>query len=317
MAVVLVFGSINTDLVVYLSRLPGPGETITGGTFASFPGGKGANTAVAAARAGVTVRLHGAVGADTYGRERLEGLLAEGIDVRGVLTRGEAHTGVAQIRVAEDGENSIAVSPGANWLYAASDARIADTAGAVAAFQNEIPQDATESLIRVCKSLGHVTVWNVAPGCSRPPDRDVLRDTDYLVVNEHELAHLARLVDAKVEAAGTSQTVDQDHALALARAVQERGVGAMVVTLGSAGSLLVGAQKGPVRRQKAFSVVPTDTVGAGDCFCGVFAASLADGHEAPAALERAAAAAAISVTRRGAQTSMPRRTEIDGLLRAG
>jgi ribokinase len=173
-ASVLVFGSINTDLVVYLSRLPHPGETVSGGTYSWFPGGKGANAAVAACRAGAPVKVFGAVGEDYWGSERVRSLRDEGIDVGGIVVKQGAPSGVAQIWVDARGENSIAVAPGANALFAAADVPalpMRGGEGGVAAFQNEVPQETTEALIRTCKRLGYTTVWNVAPECKRRPER--------------------------------------------------------------------------------------------------------------------------------------------------
>jgi len=311
---VLVFGIINTDLVVYLPRLPYPGETVSGGTFASFPGGKGANAAVAAARSGAQVAMFGAVGEDAFGAERLRSLGAEGMDTSGIVVKRGVPSGVAQIWVDARGENSIAVAPGANESFAAADVRDlppAGLSGAVASFQNEVPQAATESLIRACKAAGYLTIWNVAPECRIAPAEATLRDADYLVFNENEIAAFAVLLGSDPgKAAG--ERIGPARAEELARLLLARGARAVVVTLGRSGSVWVGTRG--IVRQPAFPVESVDTVGAGDCFCGVLAASLAAGLAPEAAMRRAAAGAAVSVTRRGAQTSMPMSAEIDAFL---
>ena len=298
---VFVFGSINTDLVVYVNRLPQPGETVSGTGWASFPGGKGANQAVAAARAGAQVELYGCLGDDLFGRERLKSLEDTGVSTRGVRVLSGVSSGVAQITVDNEGENTIAVAPGANTRFSAEGISLPSPPRAetwVSLFQNEVPQEATEALIRMARGAGHTVLWNLAPTLSRPPARAALSVVDYLICNRNELT------------AFTGSRGDPEQA---ARALVADGVHAVIVTLGKEGSLLIAGQAG--LRVDAFQVDAVDTVGAGDCFCGVLAASLAGNLEVGAALRRASAAAAISTTRRGAQPSMPTQTEIDELLR--
>jgi ribokinase len=306
---VYVFGSINTDLVVYVDRLPAPGETVSGGRFAQFPGGKGANQAVAAARAGARVAMHGCLGDDAFGRERLASLRAAGVSTAGVKLLAEVPSGIAQIAVDRAGENTIAVAPGANLAFDGSGIDIppARTGGRpVSLFQNEVPQAATEGLIARAKAAGHLVIWNLAPTVAREPSRGSLAAVDYLVCNLNELAALTGS-----SAAGAGLMEDGE----IGRRAGEflaRGVKNLLVTLGSRGSILWGP--GGTVRQEAFRVATVDTVGAGDCFCGVFAAGLAAGLPVPAALRRASAGAAISTTRRGAQDSLPTAAEIDAFL---
>ena len=299
---VFVFGSINTDLVVYVPRLPRQGETVTGGTYASFPGGKGANQAVAAARAGAAVELHGCLGDDSFGRERLASLAETGIAVGGVRVLPGVSSGVAAITVDGEGENTIAVALGANAMFNDDGIDLPRPPRGeawVSLFQNEVPQSATESLIVRAHEAGHVVLWNLAPTLSRRPADASLRAADYLICNRNELAALA----------GASEDPE-----AAARIPLSWGVANVIVTLGREGSVWVGP-KGTVRVE-AFAVNAVDTVGAGDCFCGVLAASLAEVRDVKEALRRASAAAAISTTRRGAQTSMPARGEIEEFLKA-
>ena len=306
-AKVFVFGSINTDLVVYVARLPVPGETVGGGTYGSYPGGKGANQAVAAARAGAEVELFGCLGDDAFGRERIASLEKTGVSTHGVRMLSDAASGIAQITVDSSGENTIAVAPGANDRFSADGVTIPTARPGeawVSLFQNEVPQASTESLIRRAEAAGHIVLWNLAPTISRHPDPDALRAVRYLVCNLNELSALA----------GEQLTAesDTDAVSRSARIPLRWGVGNVVVTLGRKGSLWV--SEDGVMPVAACPVQAVDTVGAGDCYCGVFAASLAQGLRVRDALRRASAAAAISTTRRGAQPSMPMRAEIDDFL---
>ncbi len=303
---VLVFGSINTDLVVYVEALPQPGETVSGGAWDSFPGGKGANQAVAAARSGVPVSVYGCLGDDSFGHERLAALAATGIATDGVRLKSGARSGVAMIMVDAHGENSIAVAPGANMLFVPGDVTFPEPRSGetwVALFQNEIPRETTESLIVTAHARGCFVIWNIAPTIGKRPDRAILESVDCLMCNRNELAALV----------GGDAPIEEQ-----ARAPLAWGAGSVIVTLGSKGSMWVSKEE--TFFQEAFPVESIDAVGAGDCFCGVFAASLAkDGGITGGvrkALRRASAAAAISTTRKGAQPSMPDSREVDEFLRA-
>jgi len=301
MGQVLVFGSINTDLVTYVDILPGPGETVTGGRFQTFPGGKGANQAVAAARTGATVEMYGCVSDDAIGRESLASLVDAGVSTKNVVVRPGAQSGIAQVIVDSRGENLIAVAPGANFLFSPADVTFphyTDGETVVSLFQNEIPQPTTEVLVQECKKRHMLVIWNMAPACRKRPPAEMLRAVDYLVCNQPELTSLA----------GDGETET------LADRVRQWGVGSVVVTLGEQGALLVTGQE--TYHQAAFSVDVVDTVGTGDCFCGVFASSLSSGMPVKAAIRRAAAAAALSATVRGAQTSVPAAAEVDRFLSA-
>ncbi len=305
---VCVFGSINTDLVVYVQKLPVPGETVSGGTYASFPGGKGANQAVAAALAGAAVQMHCCLGDDAFGRERIASLEETGVSTRGVRVLPGVASGVAQITVDASGENTIAVAPGANSRFTAEGIEMprpdrGETI--VSLLQNEVPQEVSEELIGRAHRAGHVVMWNLAPTIGRRPSRETLAAVDYLVCNGNELAALT----------GKPVADDQgdDGTERRAREALDLGARALLVTRGARGSLLVTRDNS--LRVEAYPVTAVDTVGAGDCYCGVLAASLAAGREIGEAMRRASAAAAISTTRRGAQTSLPGREEIDAFLR--
>ena len=306
---VYVVGSINTDLVVYVERLPAPGETLAGERFAQFGGGKGANQAVAAARAGARTAFYGAVGDDAFGRAGRAALERAGVAAGGLLTLPEQPSGVALIVVDRRGENQIVVAPGANTRFGAERVAPPPAASAVLLLQNEIAPAATFECARRWHAAGARVVWNPAPAPAAPPPTDVLAAAEFVVVNELELAALSGAGGA-VGAPG-----DADAIAAAARALVGGGpLRNLIVTLGADGCLW--ARRGitgraELHRQPALPVTAQDTVGAGDCFCGVFAAALAAGAATEAALERAAAAAALSVQRAGAQPSMPGRAEID------
>ena len=298
---VLVFGSINTDLAIYLDTLPAPGETVTGGKFMSFPGGKGANQAVAAARAGAEVEMFGCLGDDSLGRERLMNLKNAGVSTRNITVKAEVHSGIAQIIVDKRGENIIAVAPGANSLFSLGDVILPEhSKGAtmVSLFQNEIPQVVTERIIRECQKRNMLVVWNIAPAYQRKPSRETLEAVDFLICNRPELIALV--------GEGDNET--------LAYELRNWGPTNVIVTLGERGSLLVTGQE--TYYQEAFPVNVVDTVGTGDCFCGVFASSLSFGMSVKESLRRASAAAALSASVRGAQTSLPSADEVDRFLSA-
>ncbi len=297
----LVFGSINTDLVIYLDTLPAPGETVTGGKFMSFPGGKGANQAVAAARVGAEVEMFGCLGDDSLGRERLMNLKNAGVSTRNITIKAEVHSGIAQIIVDKRGENIIAVAPGANSLFSLGDVILPEhSKGAtmVSLFQNEIPQVVTERIIRECQNRNMLVVWNIAPAYQQKPSRETLEAVDFLICNRPELIALV--------GEGDNET--------LARELRSWGPTNVIVTLGERGSLLVTGQE--TYYQHAFPVNVVDTVGTGDCFCGVFASSLSFGMSVKESLRRASAAAALSASVRGAQTSLPSADEVDRFLSA-
>jgi len=296
---VLVFGSINTDLVTYVDILPAPGETVTGGRFETFPGGKGANQAVAAARAGAAVDMYGCVGDDALGRDRLTSLEEAGISTRNITVKKGIHSGIAQIIVDRYGENTIAVAPGANYLFYPDDVTFPKhlpDEKAVALFQNEVPQTSTEAIIRDCKKRRMTVLWNMAPACQKKPSGETLRAVEYLICNQPELR--AIVGDGENEV--------------LAGELLQWGIANVLVTLGEKGALLITNQE--TYHQKAFPASVVDTVGTGDCFCGVFACSLSFGIPVKEALRKASAAAALSAGVRGAQTSMPTAAEVDRFL---
>jgi ribokinase len=267
----------------------------------SFPGGKGANQAVAAARAGAAVEMFGCLGDDTLGRERMMSLENAGVSTQNITVKAGIHSGIAQIVVDKRGENVIAVAPGANALFSLGDITFPEHSEGeriVALFQNEIPQASTEATIRECKKRDMLILWNIAPARQEKPSQETLGVVDFIICNQPELIALV--------GEGDNET--------LAHALRSRGAKNVVVTLGEKGSLLVTDQE--AYYQQAFPVNVVDTVGTGDCFCGVFACSLSSGMSVKQSLRRASAAAALSAIARGAQTSMPSADEIDRFLSA-
>ena len=299
---VLVVGSLNVDLVVRAPRQPRPGETLTGDGFATDQGGKGANQAVAAARMGVPVAMIGRIGNDDHGRRMRAALQREGIDAAAVGVDDTLPTGVACIIVSHDGENSIVVVPGANHGLSVAhvDAQAARLAAArVVVAQLETPQAVVLHALRLARNAGALTLLNAAPAAALAPD--YLQAVQWLVVNEGEAA---ALVGTPVD--------EMSQARAAAQALRALGPSDVVITLGARG--LVHAGAAGVTHHTATAVKAVDTTGAGDTFVGVLAAGLAQGLPADEALRRGQAAAAIAVTRRGAQAAMPSAAEVAARL---
>ena len=292
---VVVVGSINVDLVVSTPRLPRPGETVLGREFARHLGGKGANQAVAAARAGASVTMIGAVGRDVDGDESMTALAAEGIDVSRIR-RVHAPTGIALITVAADGENQIVVAPGANALVSADDASLPEieTGDGVMLACLEVPMAAVLAAVGAARRIGLQPILNPAPAQQLPAE--LLAAGPILTPNEDELLALTGEADA-------------DVAIAL---LLDAGARAVIVTLAAAGALLADGS----RRQRfpAHAVDVVDATGAGDAFSGVLAAWLAKGDPLAIATEAANAAAGLSVTRAGARSGMPSRAAIEAAL---
>ncbi|TIQ66371.1 MAG: ribokinase [Mesorhizobium sp.] len=296
---IIVIGSINLDLIANVDRLPAPGETVRGSGFTTAPGGKGANQALAAARAGAKVRMVGAVGKDTFATEALA-LLRDGkIDLSGV---GEtfASTGTALIMVADDGENVIAVVPGANDSVVTGDlSKAFMKKGDVVLLQQEIPLQTVEAALDVARAAGTVTVLNTAP--FRGEAAAFLGKADYVVANETEFD----LYGEALSLSGRDRPARmRDYAGKTGRTI--------VVTLGGDGVLA--ATPADLLMVPALKITPVDTVGAGDTFCGYFAAGLSSGLPLDQALARAAAAGSLACLKPGAQPAIPLAKEVDAAL---
>lgn len=297
----VVVGSTNTDIVIEARRLPVPGETMLAPGYAIFAGGKAANQALAAARAGAQVRFVGAVGSDQYGADRLADLQRAGVCTTGVARIEGAQSGLATIIVAENGENLIVNAAGANAelsVQAVEDAMVGHPASTLL-MTLEPPLPTMRAAVEIARSQGSRIIANTAP--FEAAALDVLNAADLLVCNE-------------VEARQALSPTAWEHPELGARQLAERFDCSVVVTLGSGGCVVAGHQ-GSVSRVPGVSVRAIDTTGAGDAFCGVLATWLTSGASLLDACRAATAAGAISVTRRGAQSSMPERAEIEAMLR--
>lgn len=286
---ILVFGSINVDVMVPVARLPRPGETVLGGDYTLLPGGKGANQALAARRAGATVKLAGAVGTDSFATLALQSLRQGGVDLA-LVRRVDRPTGCAAIMVGADGENLIAVASGANREAAA--AGVPDTVlgpDTILICQMEVPAAQNWALIRRARAGRGRTVLNLAPAA--PIDPALLPEIDVLVANESEAVALG------ADPAGLARRLRQ----------------ALVVTSGAAGSTAFLADGGQIHTP-ALAIEPIDTTGAGDTFVGVLAAALDRRLALTAALRQASAAAGLSCLTRGAQSAMPDRAQIEAAV---
>jgi ribokinase len=298
---IIVFGSINLDLVTRVDRFPGAGETVAATSFATYPGGKGANQALAAARAGAKVLLHGAIGRDDFGKQALVLLARDGVDLSGVR-RVDGTTGCAAIFVDGKGENCIAVHPGANAH--ADPSSIADAvlrSGTCVLLQQELPAAANRSLLERARRLGARSMLNAAPARTVP--RELLLLIDILMLNEGEASALALDLGLPAGAEAFSRA---------AVAVQPNLT--VVITLGAQGALL--ASRDFCLRAAAPRVDAVDTTGAGDALVGAFAAALDRGAAAPEALRFAVAAGSLACTAAGAQPALPDRLAIEALLRS-
>lgn len=310
---VVVVGAINVDLVVAAPRLPGPGETVVGAGLERHGGGKGANSAVAAARAGASVRLVGAVGADETGAAALAELRADGVDTRAVTVLDGVATGVALIVVDDRGENQIAVGAGANAAVTAEQVRDAlrdalPTAGCVLV-STEIPAAAVAAAVEAAAAAGVRCVLNPAPVI--PVVAELLGHGPLLTPNGSEIRDLVALLGI----GGPPSGAVAGEVSAGAGAIAARSRAPVVVTLGADGVLVV-APDGEPEHVPSGKAEVRDTTGAGDTFNGVLAARLAAGDELGAAVRVATAAASLSVAHVGARTGMPRTGAIDKALSA-
>jgi len=295
---VFVAGSINMDVVATAERHPAIGETVAGKDVLYFPGGKGANQAVAASKLGAATTLIGRLGKDSFGDELRAFLARQGVDVSLVQDTPDAHTGTAIITLANV-DNTIVVVPGANALVTSDDVGSADLAkGDIAVSQFEIPLAAIAAFFNRARTAGATTILNPAP--ARPFDAELLRLVDILVLNETELALLA--------GCELRDTDDTAQFVGAARSLQINPALIICVTLGKRGAVaLVG---GEVVTVAGRSVSAVDTTGAGDCFVGALAARLAQGANMSDALGYANLAASICVQRMGAAPSMPTAAEV-------
>ncbi len=300
-----VIGSANTDLTVSTKRLPRPGETVGSGEFRVSYGGKGANQALAALRAGCPTTLLTKIGKDSYGDLLYDHLVQSGLDPIGLLRDSEVPAGVALIALDREGNNQIVVAPGSNHRLTPADLQASEHFWADADFllvQMEIPQESVECALALAKRHQMKTILNPAPAASL--SAQTYSQVDILTLNEQEASDLTEL-----------EVRTMDDAKRAAASLRSRGCRTVIVTLGKDGALLsseAGAEHFP-----ASPVRSVDSVAAGDAFNGALAAALSFGSPLPEAIRFANAAGALSTTRRGAQESLPERSEIEALLGLG
>ncbi|MBM4093577.1 MAG: ribokinase [Planctomycetes bacterium] len=300
---IVVVGSSNTDMILQMDRIPRPGETILGGRFSMAAGGKGANQAVGAARAGGNVLFLARVGNDLFGHQALDGFRRDGIDVRHVIQDEEEPSGVALIFVAAGGENSIGVASGANRRLSPTDVQRASGAIAEAdalVMQLETPLETVQKAAEIAAAEHVRVILNPAP--AQPLSGPLLRLVTILTPNESEAELLT----------GVAVT-DESSAKTAADALRRQGVGTVIITLGSRGAFVSSEEfTGSV---PAFDVQAVDTTAAGDVFNGALAVALAERQPLRSAVRFASAAAALSVTKLGAQPSAPSRADIESFLK--
>lgn len=299
MSEITVVGSINTDQVLRLPRLPRPGETLSGGKLRTFSGGKGANQAVAAARLAGSVTMIGKVGADSFGEDRTRDLGCAGVDISSISVDSNTPSGVALILVGDGGENMIALAPGANAKLTPADVTAGWEAGTrVCLAVLEVPVDAVEQAFRLARAENAETVLNAAP-----PTRlsaSTLDLVDHLIVNETEAL-----------AVGKIEVYDRASAFEAASALRQLVRCSAIVTLGAAGAVVHGTTGTYV---PAFAIETVDTTAAGDAFCGAFGLARSRGQSLDEAVRHASAAGALAATRAGAQPSLPTARALEAML---
>ena len=302
---VIVVGSVNMDITARTDKLPDTGETVAARSVEYLPGGKGLNQAVAAAKIGTTVVLAGCLGSDSFADELASFVRRHKIDVS-CLRRSEKNSGIALITVDERGQNTIVVAPGSNADVCPEDVKkLPVSPGDVVVCQFEIPPAAVAAAFAKARRYGARTILNPSPVCPIPDE--IFRNTDILIVNETELAFLSR------------ENVDENTpAEKIADAAEKLKTDAeqtVIVTLGSRGALVAGSKD--MLFVDSYKVPAVDTVGAGDCFAGVFAAKLAEGKDVGENVKTAARAAAVCVTRKGAAPAMPAAGELEHFCSVG
>lgn len=299
---ILVVGSINMDLVIRAPRIPLTGETLIGEDFLTFPGGKGANQAVASSRLGGEVRMIGKVGKDSFGKTLLKNMALEKVDVSGVVSVTGVSTGVAFIIVDTKGQNSIVVSPGANMSLKPEDLqkfRDYFSWAEVAIFQLESPIETVLEGVKMAKNKGVKVILNPAPARTLPPE--IWEMIDIFVPNEIEAATLSY-------GSGSNLKIEE-----VSREFLSRGVKEVIISLGEKGCYYDSGKESFFL--PAFQVDAIDSTGAGDAFVGALAVGLASGWDTQKRLLFASASGALACTRKGAQSSLPRKEEVENFLK--
>ena len=294
---VLVFGSLNLDLVTYADKLPAIGETIVGEKLLKFPGGKGLNQAIAARRAGSEVLMVGSIGNDADGDYLFDILKSENIDPK-FITKTSEQTGIAVIEVSKSAENRIIIIAGANSKTRFSNEVLTSSPSVtVSLAQLETPISEVAKFIHESKAAGKITILNPAP--IQKLDQQLLQDTDYLIANETEASFL---IGSAVE------HLSKDEAVSIARQLQKNGSKKVIITLGEQGSVYLDQEKELFT--PAYKVKAVDTTAAGDAFCGAFATAISENKPVEYALKFASAAGGLAATKAGAVPSLPTQQEI-------
>ena len=300
---VVVVGSINMDIVIEAAHLPVPGETVLGGDYQTYPGGKGANQAVAAAKLGAETTMIGAVGADAFGKALTMNLASYGIRTEAVMHKTDTTSGIALIAIDKRSrDNTIIVSGGANRQLTVEDMTFAVDiikAADVLICQLEIPLDAVQAALKIAKNHGVITMLNAAPMCELPDA--LLALVDHLIVNETEAQQLSGYPINELE------DIEQASAILLGK-----GIDKIVLTMGGKGANVVDAEHR--HYLPAFPVNVLDTVGAGDAFVGAYAVAIAQGRSLTEALKFGNAVGALATTKSGAQTGSPTAEEVQQFL---
>jgi len=301
---ILVVGSSNTDLIIKVSEIPRPGETLLGGKFMTFPGGKGANQAVAAARAGGDVVFIASVGEDAYGLNSIKEYKLDNINTEDIKICKGVPSGIAMITIADSGENAITVASGANEKLLPDDLDEAEEAFDEADYmiiQLETPLETVEKAISLCGEFNTTVILNPAPAAALSDV--ILSGVDIITPNETEAESLTGI---KVEG--------EEDAGKAAEVLHQRGIGTVIITMGSAGAFVSDKASGLLKMIAGFSVSAEDTTAAGDVFNGQLVVALSEGLSLEKAIRMSHAAAALSVQKLGAQSSIPRREETDYFL---
>jgi ribokinase len=304
---VLIIGSSNMDLNIYSKRFPNPGETVTGGRFKQFLGGKGANQAVASVRSGANTIFIGKIGIDPFGEQMISRLNAEGINTEHIFRDPQEHSGVAFIIIDENGENMISVAPGANLKLTPEEiklkANLIRKAKSVVV-QMEIPIETIAEIFNIASKGDVIKILNPAP--LKPIPINILNNIDIVIPNEGELFRLYSLLELKgLSSEGNNKILQASKDLC------NLGLKIIITTLGNKGCVIYDGKKDKFINISAPKVKAVDTVGAGDCFIGVLASKLSKGETIVKAVKYATVAASIAVTRKGAQESMPYINEIE------
>jgi len=302
---ILIVGSSNTDLIIRVSEIPRPGETLLGGEFKTFPGGKGANQAVAAARAGGEVVFIASVGDDSYGQEAIKGYKLDRINTEDIKVCKGIPSGIAMITISEKGENAITVAPGANAELKPEDLEETEEPFQESSYmlvQLETPLETVQKAVELCSELDTKVILNPAPAADLSDQ--ILGKVNIITPNETEAERLTGI-----------HVSDEKNAAEAADKMHQRGVGTVIITLGAQGAYCSDQTSGVRKLIPGFTVEAVDTTAAGDVFNGQLAVSLAEGEDLEKAILMAHAAAALSVQKLGAQSSIPRREETLAFLK--